>query len=138
MYLKDGIGWGEHYWREDLIDLFRRFPQDKRFKAYFRMIDPRPAKDGNDKPLKNYDEMEEAMNGTLSVVYPIPGPGGDYCTGAVAIACTLEPDGSVKFQSQGNQIGEEEYPAGSGKKVPIFEYFDHVAKPMTVNGIKGY
>ena len=119
MYLKDGIGWGEHYWREDLIDLFRRFPQDKRFKAYFRMIDPRPAKDGNDKPLKNYDEMEEAMNGTLSVVYPIPGPGGDYCTGAVAIACTYEADGSVKFQSQGDQIGEEEYPAGSGKKVRI-------------------
>ena len=143
MYIKDGIGWGEHYWREDLIDLFRRFPDDKRFKSYFRMVDPRPQKDvekaGEEyKPLKDYDEMEAAMNGTLSVVYPVPGGSGDYCTGSCAIACKFEKDGSVKFQSQGKQIGEEEYPAGSGKKIPVFEYYDHVAKPKVVNGITMY
>ena len=134
MYIKaalDGgktIGWGEHYWSEYLIDLFRRYPEDKRFNAYFRMIDPRPAKEGNTKSQKTYDEMQAAMNGTLSVVYPILGGSGDYCTGAVAIAAKADASGNVKFQSQGKQIGEEEYPAGSGKKVPVFEYNDHVAK----------
>ena len=128
--LKDNktIGWGEHYWREDLIDLFRRYPQDKRFQAYFRMIDPRPAKDGNDKPQKTYDEMQAAMKGTLSVVYPVPGGSGEYCTSAVCIACTQDENGNVKFESQGEQIGEEEYPPHSGKKVPVFQRYQHVAK----------
>jgi hypothetical protein len=129
---KGTIGWGEHYWREDLIDLFRRYPEDKRFKAYFRMIDPRPAKEMEEdeeyKPQKNYDEMQAAMKGTLSVVYPVPGGAGDYCTGAVAIAAVANPDGSVHFQSQGPQNGEEEYPPHSGKKVPTFEIYNHVAK----------
>lgn len=136
MYLKDGIGWGEHYWREDLIDLFRRYPADKRFKAYFRMIDPRPESEGNTKSLKNYDELSEAIPGKLSVVYPVPGPSGDYCTGAVAIGCKFEADGSVKFQSQGEQIGTEINPIG--KEVPVFKYYDHVAKPKMVNGVMTY
>ena len=136
MYLKDGIGWGEHYWREDLIDLFRRYPADKRFKAYFRMIDPRPESEGNNKSLKNYDELLEAIPGKLSVVYPVPGPSGDYCTGAVAIGCKFEADGSVKFQSQGEQIGTEINPIG--KEIPVYKYYDHVAKPMMKNGVQIY
>ena len=81
-----------------------------------------------DSMQKAYDEMQAAMNGTLSVIYPIPGGAGDYCTGAVCIACKANKDGSVNFQSQGEQIGEEEYPAGSGKMVPVFKYYDHVAR----------
>lgn len=136
MYLKDGIGWGEHYWREDLIDLFRRYPADKRFQAYFRMIDPRPESEGNTKSLKNYDEMTAAIPGKLSVVYPVPGPSGDYCTGAVAIGCKFEADGSVKFQSQGEQIGTEINPIG--KEIPVYKYYDHVAKPKMVKGVQIY
>ena len=37
-YSPDGIGctgWGEIYWTEPLIELFQRYPADKRFKAYF-------------------------------------------------------------------------------------------------------
>ena len=30
-----GTGWGEVYWSDPLIELFGRFPQDKRFNAYF-------------------------------------------------------------------------------------------------------
>ena len=136
MYLKDGIGWGEHYWREDLIDLFRRYPADKRFQAYFRMVDPRPEKEGNDKTLKNYDEMAAAIPGKYSVVYPVPGGSGDYCTGAVAIGCTIEKDGSVKFQSQGEKIGTTL--DGMGKEIPVYQYYDHVAKPKMVNGVQIY
>lgn len=142
MYLKDEIGWGEHYWREDLIDLFRRYPEDKRFKAYFRMVDPTVTKkehDENKVPyLYNYDDMQERMGDNLSVVYPIPGGSGDYCTGAVDIACKFNADGSVNFQTQGEQIGQEEYPAGSGKMIPIFKYYSHVAKPRLVNGVMTY
>lgn len=141
MYLKDNIGWGEHYWREDLIDLFRRYPADKRFKAYFRMVDPRAQKDveklGQEyKPLKNYDEFAEAIPGKLTVVYPVPGPSGEYCTGSAAIGCKFEADGSVKFQSQGPQIGS--HINEIGKEVPDFEYYDHVAKPKMVNGVQIY
>ncbi|MBR3405794.1 MAG: RagB/SusD family nutrient uptake outer membrane protein [Bacteroidales bacterium] len=136
MYIKDGIGWGEHYWREDLIDLFRRYPADKRFKAYFRMIDPRPTSEGNEQPLKNYDEMEAAIPGKLSVVFPVPGGSGEYCTGYAAIGCKFESNGTVKFQTQGEQIGTEKNEVG--KDVPVYKYYDHVAKPMTINGIQAY
>ena len=32
-----GIGWGEVYWTDPLIELFQRYPQDERFKAYFSL-----------------------------------------------------------------------------------------------------
>ena len=136
MYIKDGIGWGEHYWREDLIDLFRRYPEDKRFKSYFRMVDPRPQADVEKlgetyKPLKNYDEMQSVLS-TVSVVYPVPGGSGDYCTGSCAIGCKFEKDGSVKFQSQGEQIGTTL--DGMGKEIPVFQYYDHVAKRKIEHG----
>ena len=130
MYLKDGLGWGEHYWREDLIDLFNRYPEDKRFQAYFRMIDPRPVTAGNTKALKNYQEMRAAMDGTLTVVYPVSG--GDYCTGSATIGNKFEKDGSVKFQSQGPKIGTTT--DDSGKEVPVYEYYDHVAKRKIEHG----
>ena len=139
MYLKDGIGWGEHYWREDLIDLFRRYPADKRFQAYFRMVDPTPTKaeqDAGEKTLKNWDEMEARMDGNLTVVYPIAAGNGEYCTGTSAIGCKFEADGTVKFQSQGEKIGTTV--DGMGKEVPVFNYYDHVAKPKMVNGVKIY
>ena len=141
MYLKDGIGWGEHYWREDLIDLFRRYPADKRFQAYFRMVDPRPQSEVEKlgetyKQLKNYDEMEACMDGNLSVVYPIAAGNGEYCTGTSAIGCKFEDDGTVKFQSQGEKIGTTV--DGMGKEIPVFQYYNHVAIPKMVNGEKIY
>ena len=45
MYYNSGNqGWGEHYWSDILIDLFQRYPEDKRFAAYFKM--PKPTNDG--------------------------------------------------------------------------------------------
>ena len=135
MYLKDGKGWGEHYWREELIDLFRRYPEDKRFKAYFRMVDPTPTakeiKDG-EPTLKNYDEMYTRLPGTLSVVFPVLGPSGDYCTASCAIGCKRNADGSVNFKTQGEKIGTTL--DGMGKEVPVFQYYDHVAKLKIEHG----
>ena len=32
-----GVGWGEMYWADPLIELFLRYPEDKRFAAYFSL-----------------------------------------------------------------------------------------------------
>ena len=32
-----GVGWGEVYWSDPLIELFQRYPGDKRFEAYFSL-----------------------------------------------------------------------------------------------------
>ncbi|MCR5017674.1 MAG: RagB/SusD family nutrient uptake outer membrane protein [Bacteroidales bacterium] len=37
MYNRIGGGWGEHYWSDELIELFQRNPEDMRFLAYFQM-----------------------------------------------------------------------------------------------------
>lgn len=39
-----GIGWAQMYWSDPLIELFNRFPDDKRFAAYFELFDA--ANDG--------------------------------------------------------------------------------------------
>lgn len=35
-----GHGWAEMYWSDPLLDLFGRYPQDKRFQAYFEQFHP--------------------------------------------------------------------------------------------------
>lgn len=131
MYLKDGLGWGEHYWSEALIDLFRRYPDDKRFKAYFRLFDPRSQKDieaegGTYQPLKNYDEMYAAFPGQRTVVYPVRSQEGVYCTGSACIDCKINDDGSISFQH--SEIKDPD------AEKPEILYFDHVAYLRIENG----
>lgn len=131
MYLKDGKGWGEHYWNEALIDLFRRYPEDKRFQGYFRMIDPRSEKDvaktGEDyKPLKTFDEMYSAFPGKRTVVFPVRSQEGAYCTSSAWIDCKINKDGSVQFKHS-----EVENPESDN---PTIKYFDHVARLVIENG----
>ena len=79
MYVKDGKGWGEHYWRDDLIDQFQRYPQDKRFAAYFRMTGL-------------------TDDGKVMVCFPIKiNPTDKSCSDGYAFNCTQEEDGSVEF-----------------------------------------
>lgn len=79
MYLKDGKGWGEHYWRDDLIDQFQRYPDDQRFAAYFRMTG-----------LQN--------DGKVMVVFPIKtNDKSNACSDDFAFGCTQNADGSVDF-----------------------------------------
>ncbi len=75
-------GWGEHYWSEELIELFQRYPQDKRFAAYF-VQDP-PA---------------EENIGKLMVTFPIKtSPTNTYCSGGIVHGLTpSEQDGSITF-----------------------------------------
>jgi len=78
-------GWGEHYWSEELIDLFQRYPQDKRFAAYF--IQEPPA---------------EENVGKLMVTFPIKTKSSNaYCSSGIVHGLTAQTDGSVKFGYKG-------------------------------------
>jgi hypothetical protein len=86
MYIKDGHGWGEHYWNDNLIDNFRRYPQDKRFEAYFSMPEH-----------KTYEEGSK-----VTVVFPIKvNDKTKACSDAYAFDCTRAADGSVPFKYSG-------------------------------------
>ena len=39
-YDGDGAGWGEIYYSDPLIELYNRFPEDLRFKAYYSQLSP--------------------------------------------------------------------------------------------------
>ncbi|MBO4633861.1 MAG: RagB/SusD family nutrient uptake outer membrane protein [Bacteroidales bacterium] len=84
MYYNDGTqGWGEHYWSDILIDLFQRYPEDKRFAAYFKM--PHPATDG-----------------TVMVTFPIKTKATNAnCSSQIVNGLTKKADGSVDFKYNG-------------------------------------
>ena len=117
MYVKDGQGWGEHYWNDNLIDDFRRCPEDKRFKAYFRMrISQNPSGDhvGN----LNWEEMEAAAGGKVTVLFPIKiNDDSISCSDGFDYSCTPNADGSVPFKYMSKS---------------------YTAVPEIVNGVKQY
>ena len=87
MYIKDVNGWGEHYWREDLIDNFRRYPADKRFAAYFSMPE--------------YAGQGYADTPKVTVVFPIKtNDKSKSCSDAFVVDCTKKADGSIDFKYQ--------------------------------------
>ncbi len=92
MYIKDGNGWGEHYWRDDLIDNFRRYPQDKRFAAYFSMPEYITA----DNHYPGYVETEK-----VTVVFPIKtNAKTKSCSDGFVPNCVKKGDGSIDFTYQ--------------------------------------
>ena len=92
MYIKDGNGWGEHYWREDLIDNFRRYPNDKRFAAYFSMPEYITAEN-------HYPGYVESAK--VTVVFPIKtNDKTKSCSDGFVPNCTKKADGSIDFTYQ--------------------------------------
>ncbi len=89
MYYKDGIepnniGWGEWYWNDELIELFNRYPEDRRFKAYF-----------------TYEPQAILNNGLKMVCFPETDVNGDFCVTAYAKGLTPKADGSYSFSYEG-------------------------------------
>lgn len=80
MYYSDGNqGWGEHYWSDELIELFQRYPEDKRFEAYFKMKDLRTT-------------------GTKMITFAIKTKDTNTnCSSAVIHDLTANEDGSYDF-----------------------------------------
>lgn len=96
MYIKDGQGWGEHYWNDNLIDDFRRCPDDKRFKAYFRMrLSQNPLK------ILDWEGMEEAAGGKVTVIIPVKvNETGKSCSDDFCFDCTPNEDGTIPITYQ--------------------------------------
>ncbi len=83
MYYASGAekdGWGEWYWNDELIELFQRYPEDRRFKAYF-----------------HYNPQAVLDNGLKMVTFPIKDAKGDFCYSGIAKELTPNPDGSFSF-----------------------------------------
>ena len=85
MYYKDGlepnnIGWGEWYWSDELIELFNRYPEDRRFQAYFC-----------------YEPQAVLNNGKKMVCFPEKPADGDYCVTGYVKGLTPAADGSYSF-----------------------------------------
>ena len=84
MYYNNGNqGWGEHYWNDELIDIFQRYPADKRFQAYYL-----PNGLTND--------------GKVMVVFAIKTKETNaYCSDQIVHGLTQKADGSVDFTFDG-------------------------------------
>ena len=90
MYIKDGNGWGEHYMNDNLFDMFRRYPEDKRFEAYIHM----PEHPEGIPVVKPGDKV--------AVVLPIKvNETTKARSDGFAVGCTMNDDGSVDFKYDG-------------------------------------
>ena len=90
MYIKDGNGWGEHYINDNLFDMFRRYPEDKRFEAYIHM----PEHPEGIPVVKPGDKV--------AVVLPIKvNETTKARSDGFAVGCTMNDDGSVDFKYDG-------------------------------------
>ena len=81
-----GEGWGEMYWADPLIELFQRYPEDKRFAAYFSL----------------YGQLND---GTKMVHWPIDDGVNNFRSNAIVAGKDkgLKPnaDGNITFTYQG-------------------------------------
>ena len=115
MYIKDGNGWGEHYWNENLIDNFRRYPEDKRFAAYFSMPE--------------YKGQGYATTDKVTVVFPVKtDEKSNSCSDDFAFDCTPKADGSVTFIYQGKPY--------TAKPTVVNTYTEYYVEDAGFPGIK--
>ena len=115
MYIKDGNGWGEHYWNENLIDNFRRYPEDKRFAAYFSMPE--------------YKGQGYATTDKVTVVFPVKtDEKSNSCSDDFAFDCTQKADGSVTFIYQGKPY--------TAKPTVVNTYTEYYVEDAGFPGIK--
>ena len=76
-------GWGEWYWSDELIELFNRYPEDRRFAAYFT--------------YPWYPESVLLNDGKKMVCFPMLSKGNDFCITKFAMGCEPSLDGSYDF-----------------------------------------
>ena len=82
-----GVGWGEVYWTDPLIELFNRYPGDKRFEAYFSL----------------YGQLND---GTKMVHWPIDDGKNFFRSNAIVAGSDnaltpIDADGNVTFSYMG-------------------------------------
>ena len=91
-----GIGWGELYVADPLLDLMERFPQDKRYKDLVRL---HKAQDGL---FITWGEPDD-VNGCLTNVNIVPTV-TDVATGAIVSSVTDNGDGTYSFKYNGKDM----------------------------------
>lgn len=82
-----GVGWAEMYWSDPLIELFQRYPADKRFEAYFSL----------------YGKLDD---GKKMVHWPIDDGTNDFRSNAIVAGegnglTPIDADGNVTFSYNG-------------------------------------
>ena len=90
-------GWGEWYWSDELIELFNRYPDDCRFKAYFTY------KWYPMSPTWPPTKTIVLENGKQTVCFPIKAEGDDFCTTAHVAGLTPNAAGDYEFTYEGKK-----------------------------------
>ena len=92
-------GWGEWYWSDELIELFSRYPNDNRFKAYFlyKVLDHANFK------IEDAATAQTIVlgNGKESVCFPVKDNDGKFCTTAHVAGLTPNAAGDYVFTYDG-------------------------------------
>lgn len=99
MYMKaNSQGWGEHYWNDELIDIFQRYPADKRFAAYYQLPDGVLTGDG----VMVSFAIKAKENSLNCSTYTAQGPNKTYSDGkSHPSGLPVNSDGSVDFTYSG-------------------------------------
>ena len=87
-----GTGWGELYVADPLLDLFERFPQDKRYKDLIRLHNSTPGL------MVTWGELDD-VNNCLAQVLALPDV--DVATGELTSCVTDNGDGTYSFTCDG-------------------------------------
>ena len=87
-----GQGWGELYVSDPLLDLFERFPQDKRYKDLIRLHNSTPGL------MVTWGELDD-VNNCLSQVLSLPDVNVE--TGELTSVVTDNGDGTYSFTYEG-------------------------------------
>ena len=94
-------GWGEWYWSDELIELFNRYPEDRRFQSYF-VYKWYPSSE--EWPATGMPEKTVVLNnGKKTVCFPIKAEGLDICTTAHVAGLTPNAAGDYVFTYEGTQ-----------------------------------
>ena len=87
-----GTGWGELYVSDPLLDLFERYPQDKRYKDLIRLHNSTPGL------MVTWGELDE-VNNCLAQVLALPDV--NVATGELTSCVTDNGDGTYSFTYDG-------------------------------------
>lgn len=105
-YSPDGIantGWCELYWSDPLIELFNRYPDDKRFKAFF-------------------SQFAETEDGTKMLYWPVKDDKNDYYVNRIVYDLVPDSDGNITFSYNGQSYtAQKKTKAGVNNGYP--QYF---------------
>ena len=83
-------GWGEWYYSDELIELYNRYPEDRRFQAYFT--------------YRWYPESIVLNNGLETVCFPHKDkPGDDFCVTAHVAGLKPNAKGDYEFEYEGTK-----------------------------------